>query len=96
MVLNQKLTLFDLVFIFQEGTNSVSFPVVILNDDVSEPDEAFFVYLHSPYGGVRVDSDGGVVKIIIEANDNPNGVIGFMKQGKYKCHDYTARNFFVK
>ena len=60
----------------------VSVPVVILNDDVSEPEEAFFVYLHSPAGGAQIDPEGNLLKIIIEANDLPNGVIGFAKQGE--------------
>jgi len=63
--------------------NSVAIPIVILNDEVSEPDEYFFVYLHSPFGGTIINRDAGVAKIIIEANDNPNGVIGFMEPGTF-------------
>ena len=65
-----------------------------MNDDVSEPGEYFFVYLHSPFGGARIDQEAGVAKITIEANDNPNGIVGFVEPGNYSfsvCVSFSMR-----
>lgn len=57
-------------------------PVVILDDNIPETIESFFIYLHSPLGGARVedihdDQPSGIMKIVILSNDSPNGRLGF-------------------
>jgi len=72
----------------QEGQAEAMVPVVVLDDSVPESAEAFFVYLHSPSGGARVSETRGNAKVIIEANDVPNGRIGFDKKS---MHFYTSQ-----
>ena len=70
-----------LLLLFQEGTNSISVPLVIRDDVISEPDEVFFLFLHSTTGGAQVSPVKGLIKVVIAANDVPDGVIGFQQAG---------------
>ncbi|CAK8694047.1 unnamed protein product [Clavelina lepadiformis] len=79
----------DINITFQEGTNSISVPLVIRDDVISEPDEVFFLFLHSTTGGAQVSPVKGLTKVVIAANDVPDGVIGF-QQADYSMNDDTS------
>nr|CAB3264082.1 mucin-5AC [Phallusia mammillata] len=80
----------------QDGQSEATIPVVVLDDEMSEPDEAFFLYLHSATGGARVDDVNGIVKILIQANDLPNGKIGFESENFVLDEDSPSRSVDLK
>ena len=58
------------------GVTRATVALTILADDIPEQDETIQVVLSNPMGGATV-GDRGTTLIIIEANDNAGGVVGF-------------------
>nr|XP_006812422.1 PREDICTED: G protein coupled receptor 98-like protein isoform X1 [Saccoglossus kowalevskii] len=79
----------DTTITFVEGSVDSKIDLVILDDDIREPAEVFFVYLSDASEGARI-ADGdvdpndpeqkqlrGYVKLTIAGSDYHNGIIGF-------------------
>ncbi|XP_032809135.2 adhesion G-protein coupled receptor V1 isoform X2 [Petromyzon marinus] len=64
-----------------EGVPEALVTLTILDDDVTEGKEAFFVYLTDPIGGASIATNDsglrGYAKVIILGNDLQNGMLGF-------------------
>uniref|UniRef100_A0A8K9V586 Adhesion G-protein coupled receptor V1 n=1 Tax=Oncorhynchus mykiss TaxID=8022 RepID=A0A8K9V586_ONCMY len=61
---------------FVPGDQELEIAVNVVNDDVPEEDEQFRVVLKNPKGGAEIGF-GGQVTVLIPANDDAHGVIGF-------------------
>lgn len=61
---------------FAPGDSELEIAVNIIDDDIPEEQEYFRVALKHPKGGAEIGF-GGQVTIIVPANDDAHGVIGF-------------------
>ncbi|KAG7490788.1 G-protein coupled receptor 98 [Solea senegalensis] len=61
---------------FAPGDRELEIAVNIIDDDIPEVEENFHVSLKNPKGGAEIGF-GGQVTIIVPANDDAHGVIGF-------------------
>lgn len=61
---------------FQPGVSELEIAVNIINDDTPEVEERFRVSLKNPKGGAEIGFRGQVT-VIIPANDDAYGIIGF-------------------
>lgn len=61
---------------FQPGVSELEIAVNIINDDTPEVEERFHVSLKNPKGGAEIGFRGQVT-VIIPANDDAYGIIGF-------------------
>ncbi|NXH80376.1 GPR98 protein, partial [Edolisoma coerulescens] len=61
------------VILFGAGEREQNLSVCINDDDTPETDEAFYIFLLNSTGDTVI-FNAGVVKVIIEANDDPNGI----------------------
>lgn len=61
---------------FAPGDSELEIAVNIIDDDIPEEQEHFRVALKHPKGGAEIGF-GGQVTIIVPANDDAHGVIGF-------------------
>ena len=72
---------------FTPGLSSKVFHVNITNDDEPELEEGFFVQISRPLGGVRIGPQHKV-DVVIEPNDEPYGLFGYV----YVCVYMTSRS----
>ncbi|KAG8524634.1 Adhesion G-protein coupled receptor V1 [Galemys pyrenaicus] len=56
---------------FPPGRATVVYNLTVLDDEVPENDEIFFIQLKSVEGGAEVNTSGNSVEIIIKKNDSP-------------------------
>uniref|UniRef100_A0A3Q3J0J5 Adhesion G-protein coupled receptor V1 n=1 Tax=Monopterus albus TaxID=43700 RepID=A0A3Q3J0J5_MONAL len=61
---------------FAPGDSELQIALNIIDDDIPEVQESFRVSLKNPKGGAEIGF-GGQVTVIVSANDNAHGVIGF-------------------
>ena len=61
---------------FAPGDSELEVAVNIIDDNIPEMEEYFQVRLKNPKGGAEIGF-GGQVTVIIPANDDAHGVIGF-------------------
>ncbi|NXE93985.1 GPR98 protein, partial [Menura novaehollandiae] len=61
------------VILFDVGEREQNLSVYINDDDTPETDEAFYIFLLNSTGDTVIFNDG-VATVIIEANDDPNGI----------------------
>lgn len=61
---------------FAPGDHELEIAVNVIDDDVPEEQEYFQVALKHPKGGAEIGF-GGQMTIIVPANDDAHGVIGF-------------------
>jgi hypothetical protein len=61
--------------VFQDGVSIASITIAFLADTTPELDERFFVVLRSD--DTTVNATSGEIEVVVEANDDPNGVIEF-------------------
>ncbi|XP_057301693.1 adhesion G-protein coupled receptor V1-like isoform X2 [Hydractinia symbiolongicarpus] len=64
---------------FSENEQKKSFTIFVNKDDIPEDDEQFTIQLYNPTGEAAVSKKNDSVKVIISANDNVGGVIGFQR-----------------
>lgn len=62
---------------FEDGVRSQNIVIALVDDTVPEEDEVFAVLLSNPGNGAVLDDTRASVSVIIRANDDVNGVIGF-------------------
>ncbi|XP_016160310.1 PREDICTED: G-protein coupled receptor 98 [Ficedula albicollis] len=63
----------DSFILFDVGEREQTISVYINDDDIPETDEAFYIFLLNSTGDTVI-FNGGVATVIIEANDDPNGI----------------------
>lgn len=73
---------------FAPGDSELEITVNVLDDDIPEEQEHFRVALKHPTGGAEIGF-GGQVTVIVQANDDAHGVIGFAEV-------ITWKDLFVK
>lgn len=61
---------------FAPGDSELEIAVNVIDDDLPEEQEYFRVALKNPKGGAEIGF-GGQVTVIVPANDDAHGVIGF-------------------
>lgn len=61
---------------FAPGDSELEIAVNVIDDDIPEEQEYFRVALKHPKGGAEIGF-GGRVTVIVPANDDAHGVIGF-------------------
>lgn len=64
---------------FGEKEQKKSFTISVNKDDIPEDDEQFTIQLYNPTEGAAVSKNNDSVKVIISANDNVGGIIGFQR-----------------
>ena len=62
---------------FGPGISSVTFNVSIVNDNVPETEEGFYVQISRPLGGVQI-GPRSKVDVVIKPNDEPYGQFGYV------------------
>lgn len=68
------------------GISSTVFNITIINDDVPEIGEGFYVQISRPIGGVRIGSPSKV-DVVIKPNDEPYGRFGYVCGLKIDCRE---------
>lgn len=82
---------------FAPGDRELEIAVNIIDDDVPEEQEYFHVALKHPKGGAEIGF-GGQMTIVVAANDDAHGVIGFAEVITEKRSfglDQTDFSFFL-
>lgn len=69
---------------FDEYQNKLSFFITIVKDSQPEDDETFLVTLSNPTNGAVVSPTKGSTEVVIMANDNAYGRVGFANSSRYK------------
>ncbi|KAK7934133.1 hypothetical protein WMY93_005029 [Mugilogobius chulae] len=64
---------------FAPGVSEMEIAVNIIDDDIPEVEEYFYVTLKNPKGGAEIGF-GGQVTVFVPTNDDAHGVIGFSSQ----------------
>ncbi|NXY21530.1 GPR98 protein, partial [Atrichornis clamosus] len=80
------------VILFDVGEREQNLSVYINDDDIPETDEAFYIFLLNSTGDTVIFNDG-VATVIIEANDDPNGI--FSLEPLEKAVEEGKSNFFL-
>ncbi|NWT12625.1 GPR98 protein, partial [Vireo altiloquus] len=80
------------VILFGVGEREQNLSVYINDDDTPETDEAFYIFLLNSTGDTVI-FNAGVATVIIEANDDPNGV--FSLEPLEKPVEEGKSNFFL-
>lgn len=66
---------------FAPGDSELQIAINVLDDDLPEEQEHFKVSLKNPKGGAEIGF-GGQVTVIVPANDDAHGVVGFAHVSK--------------
>ncbi|NWX37327.1 GPR98 protein, partial [Notiomystis cincta] len=82
----------DRVILFDVGEREQTLSVYTLDDDIPETDEAFYIFLLNSTGDTVI-FNAGVATVIIEANDDPNGI--FSLEPLDKSVEEGKSNFFL-
>ncbi|KAG7243926.1 hypothetical protein INR49_006081 [Caranx melampygus] len=67
---------------FAPGDSELEIAVNIIDDDIPEVQEYFYVNLKNPKGGAEIGF-GGQVTVFVPTNDDAHGVIGFAQNSLY-------------
>lgn len=73
------------------GISTTVFNINITNDDVPEIEEGFYVQISRPLGGVKIGTPSKV-DVIIEPNDDPYGLFGYVYNFPVKFMTGTGVN----
>ncbi|XP_066512530.1 adhesion G-protein coupled receptor V1-like [Hoplias malabaricus] len=76
---------------FQPGVSELEVAVNIINDEVPEEDERFRLGLKNPKGGAEIGGRGQVTVVIL-ANDDAYGIIGFAQSSLSREVDELERD----
>ncbi|KAJ8380590.1 hypothetical protein SKAU_G00013680 [Synaphobranchus kaupii] len=71
---------------FEPGDGELEIAVTVLDDNVPEEEESFQVSLKNPKGGAEIGFSGHVT-IVIPANDDAYGIVGFAQNSLFKDVD---------
>uniref|UniRef100_A0A8C3RD85 Adhesion G-protein coupled receptor V1 n=1 Tax=Cyanoderma ruficeps TaxID=181631 RepID=A0A8C3RD85_9PASS len=82
----------DSFLLFDVGEREQTLSVYINDDDTPETDEAFYIFLLNSTGDTVI-FNAGVATVIIEANDDPNGI--FSLEPLEKPVEEGKSNFFL-
>ncbi|NXM57764.1 GPR98 protein, partial [Illadopsis cleaveri] len=82
----------DSFILFEVGEKEQTLSVYINDDDTPETDEAFYIFLLNSTGDTVI-FNAGVATVIIEANDDPNGI--FSLEPLEKPVEEGKSNFFL-
>ncbi|NXO67952.1 GPR98 protein, partial [Phainopepla nitens] len=82
----------DSFILFDVGEREQTISVYINDDDTPETDEAFYIFLLNSTGDTVI-FNAGVATVIIEANDDPNGI--FTLEPLEKQVEEGKSNFFL-
>ncbi|NXB81784.1 GPR98 protein, partial [Donacobius atricapilla] len=82
----------DSFILFDVGEREQTLSVYINDDDTPETDEAFYIFLLNSTGDTVI-FNAGVATVIIEANDDPNGI--FSLEPLEKPVEEGKSNFFL-
>lgn len=66
---------------FAPGDSELEIAVNVINDDIPEVGEYFYVSLKNPKGGAEIGF-GGQMTVIVPTNDDAHGVVGFSPVSK--------------
>ncbi|KAI4876542.1 hypothetical protein NFI96_002228 [Prochilodus magdalenae] len=76
---------------FQPGVSELEVAVNIINDDAPEEEERFRLTLKNPKGGAEIGFRGQVT-VVIPANDDAYGIIGFAQNSLFREVDELERD----